>query len=128
MGLDLKVFFTVIITYFVSLPSIVGMFGIGLIVGGIALIEKNLGQFVYIIQTGILLISNAVIPTETFISRLLPFSYGIDIVRNLYMGNGWDIKIIFRYFMLNIIWIIMGTRIFNHLLKKEKRFGAFNSY
>ena len=122
---ELKMIF---LSYIYCIPSVIGMFGMGLIIGGIALIQKSVGQFTYIIQTALLFISNALSPTRPAIIYILPFSYGIDITRNKYLGGPVEIRHIIMYIAVNLLWLLVGTLIFNICLKHIKRCGSFDTY
>ena len=122
---DLKMIF---VSYIYCIPSVIGMFGMGLIMGGITLIQKSVGQFTFILQTALLFISNALSPTRPSIIYILPFSYGIDITRNAYLGGVIEINQIIMYISVNLLWLLIGTMIFNVCLKYIKRCGSFDTY
>lgn len=122
---DLRMIF---VSYIYSIPSVIGMFGIGLIIGAVTLIEKSVGQFVFIIQTALLFISNALSPSRPDLIYVLPFSYGIDITRNQYLGVAVDSKCVIMYIAVNLFWLLIGTKIFNITLKRIKKSGTFDTY
>lgn len=62
--------------FFIYLPSLLGMFGIGLIIGSIVLKEKNIGQFLFIIQTALLFVSNIFGINSSKIINIVPYIYG----------------------------------------------------
>jgi ABC-2 type transport system permease protein len=109
-------------------PSIFGMFGMGLLFGGATLIYKNIGQFIFLIQTGLLLITNVFGMQSQIPHYMIPYSIGMDIARRLFL----DITVMpgewLYYFFLNIIWLMIGVKVFGLLLKKNKKYGYFNAY
>ncbi|MFA9396959.1 MAG: hypothetical protein ACERKV_01655 [Clostridiaceae bacterium] len=123
--LEFKIF---LISLIVCIPSIIGMYGMGLILGGITLIEKSIGQFVFILQALLLIGSNAMSPTRSFLVSVFPFSMGIDITRNIYLNIPVGIERIIIYIVINIIWIFIGALFFNYLLKRQRKNGSFDYY
>lgn len=118
----------ILLSFLIAIPSIMGMYGMGLILGGVALIEKNVGQFIYLIQLAILFLSNSLSPTRSILINILPFNIGIEITRNLYMGiNISSIKVL-SYFIVNIFWLTIGTYTFNRILHFVRKKGSFDNY
>lgn len=118
----------ILLTVLLSILSVIGMFGIGLILGGLALKEKNIGQFVSIISGIFLFLSNTFVLNLPKIIYVIPFTSGIDFIRNLYSNLKFDINLLIIYFFISIFWFIVGIIIFNICLKKERMFGSFDSY
>ncbi|MBZ2135557.1 ABC transporter [Streptococcus gordonii] len=118
----------IIFTVLVSVPSVLGMYGMGLILGGMALKEKSIGQFVSIISTIFLFVSNTFILNLPNIIYIIPFTSGIDFIRKLYSYSDFDINLLIIYLVCSIFWFVVGVVIFNILLKKERMFGSFDSY
>lgn len=109
-------------------PSIIGMYGIGLMIGAVGLGEKNTGQMVMIIQGTMLFLIN-MIQTEKFsILHLLPFAPGIVIVQTLYSGQPISALISLGYVGLNLLWLAAGVSFFNVMLERERRYGSFDHY
>lgn len=126
LGIKDLLFLSVIII--MSIPSICGMYGIGLVIGGISLKEKNIGQFVMIIQTLLLFVSNALSPTRGNAAKLLPFTEGISIVRQLYMGQMVSVQEYLVYLGINLFWLGLGIGVFALFLERERRVGSFENY
>lgn len=111
-----------------SIPSIVGMYGIGLIISGVVIREKNIGSLTIIIQTFLLFASNTLGAREGIINYIIPFSNGTSIARNFYLGRTSSTNIIISYLMINIIWFCIGYLFFNKSINKEKMQGSFDRY
>ena len=128
MDFNLREFIYIIYAILWSLPSIVGMYGIGLILSALSLREKSVGQFIIIVQTLLLFITNVFNPMSNPVVYLVPYSWGIEILRGLYLGNGFNIISILIYFGINLIWIALGTVVFNKAVLRERRYGSFDTY
>lgn len=111
-----------------SYITIAGMFGMGMIIAGITLIEKKVGSFIIVIQTILLFLSNALSPSRGDLVYLLPFTSGIELVRRLYLKQGGELKYIVMYVLVNMIWYAIGVTAFRVLLKHERENGTFDNY
>ncbi|MDL2301533.1 hypothetical protein LJC58_04170, partial [Lachnospiraceae bacterium OttesenSCG-928-D06] len=118
------VFLCIVLTF----PALVGMYGMGLILGSICICEKNVGSLILIIQTALLFITNTLSPTRHEIMYLVPFSNGIEIVRNIYLKQGTSLKSIGIYIIVNILWLMIGCFCFRKALKYERKYGSFDNY
>src|SRR5690625_755798 len=112
----------------VVIPSVIGMFGIGLFLGGLTLKEKNIGQFIMIFQGILLFVSNSIIPISNKIINILPFPLGIDITRLMYLNQHVPLNYISSYLLINSGWFILGIIIFNIMLRAERVRGSFDTY
>lgn len=121
-----------ILKYCVSLviyiPSLIGMFGMGLIFGGITIKHKNIGQFMFLVQTGLLAITNVFGMQSQVILYIIPYTLGMDIARRFMVNVHISAVSWILYIGINIIWLILGYTIFNFLLKQNKKRGYFNAY
>ena len=111
-----------------SFPSIVGMYGIGLILSAISLREKSVGQFIILVQTLLLFITNVFSPVSNSFMYLVPYTGGIEILRSLYLGNGFNVLLVIAYLAINLIWIMIGTVVFNKAVLRERKYGSFDTY
>lgn len=118
----------IILAIAVSLFSLVGMYGIGLIFGSICICEKKVGSLILVVQTMLLFVTNAISPSRASVIYLIPFTSGIDIVRDIYLGNKVSHYLILVYVIVNILWVIAGTVCFRFALRHEKRYGSFDNY
>ena len=112
----------------VSIPCLIGMYGIGLVLGSISVREKNIGSFVMIIQMALLFISNTLSPARNNLVYLIPFSAGIELVRNIYLGQAINIGLIVNYIFGNLIWFAIGVICFRLAINAEKKKGSFDNY
>ncbi len=119
---------TVVLAILISLFSLVGMYGMGMIFASVCICEKRVGSLVLIVQTMLLLVTNALSPAREPLIYLIPFTSGIDIVREIYMGNKVSISLVFIYVLVNVVWMLLGIICFRFALRHEKRYGAFDNY
>lgn len=59
-------FLRLITSILYTISSIIGMYGIGLIIGALMLKKKNINSFVLIIQTMLIFVSNAIAPRDNW--------------------------------------------------------------
>ncbi|CAM3358514.1 ABC transporter permease [Nosocomiicoccus ampullae] len=126
--LDVNTLIRILLSFIIVIPSIVGMFGIGLIFGGLTLIEKSIGQFIMLFQGILLFISNSVNIIHLKVLDLIPFTLGVDIARNFILNREISILISVEYILINISWLILGVVIFNLILKRQRKTGVFDTY
>lgn len=81
-----------------------------------------------ILQTAMLIVSNALSSTRNNFVFLIPFSLGIDIVRDVYMGNMVNPVSVSVYLGINLFWLMIGEMYFSRVLKYERKYGAFDNY
>lgn len=127
-NLDMRDVVILVLTVLISLPSLLGMYGMGLIFAGISICQKNTGSLILIIQTVLLILTNALAPSRSGIVAIVPFSVGVDIARNVYMGETVQIIMVLLYFLINIVWLGFGLLCFRKALRYEKRYGTFDNY
>lgn len=126
-GGDFSEVLYILLSYVVALPAVIGMFGIGLILGGISLREKQIGNLVFILQTALVFVSDFVgVKSRAF--NAIPFNAGIKIVRNIYLNQEVGFSLVLDYFFVNVLWLIIGVLIFKFFLARERKNGAFDSY
>ncbi len=110
--------------------TLVGMYGMSLIFGGIALVSKRINNLVYIIQLILLIASNAVYQVDgiNLARQVLPISLGIDIGRKYVVGQSVSVMQILLFVIINLIWLVVGSAIFEFFLKKSKKRGILSQY
>ncbi|MBC2190719.1 ABC transporter [Listeria sp. FSL L7-0229] len=118
----------VFLSVVILLPSVVGMFGMGLIFGGFAVKEKSLGNFVNLFAGALIIFSNTLIVGLPKIIYVIPFTSGVDFTSNLYVSGKMDLSILGINLIINAIWLIVGLFFFNYSLKKEKSVGSFDTF
>lgn len=117
-----------LVSYIYIIPSVLGMFGIGLIIGGITLIQKKVSNIIFIIQSLLLLVSNTLSPERATANAIIPFSLGIDIARKLYLNIGVSLFECLEYIGVNFIWLAIGSVIFNKCLGYAREYLSFDTY
>lgn len=120
--------YAIILAIIISFPALLGMYGIGLIFGGICICEKKVGSLIIVVQTVLLLVTNTLSPSRSAWIYIIPFAAGIDIVRDLYLGNSILYGDIIIYIFVNVLWFIIGNFCFKRALNYEKKYGTFDSY
>lgn len=128
LGFRVSNVLTIFLSILVSFPSILGMFGIGLILGGMSIKQKKLGSIVMVFQSAMLIVSNALSPTRNMWVSVIPFSLGIEIVRDIYIRRNVSIVMISTYLIINAVWLVVGEKFFSNALKYERKYGSFDNY
>lgn len=128
IGVQLRGLYMVVLTFFVAIPSLCGAYGIGMVLGGLTLIEKSIGQFVYIIQVLLLFLSNTLSPTAGWYCYLLPFTKGVEMMRNIYLRKGVSGIDIIQYLGVNLLWLLLGVIMFRVFMKAVRKKGIFSGF
>jgi len=118
---------TIIISLILTL---IGMFGIGLILGAVALKEKKIGNIIFLIQIFLLFVSDT-LTTNNFlpnINKVLPLTNGIDVARKAaanssVTGQDWLILI-----TSSLLWLAVGYIVFTLASRYVKRKGLLSDY
>lgn len=126
--INLSSLYFVFVSIVLSIPSIIGMFGIGLILGGLSLKEKNIGQFVSIISAILLFLSNTLIVNLPNIIYIIPFTSGIDLIRKLYSKSFFDTNLFIINLIVCGVWFIIGVLTFEYFLNIERARGNFDTF
>ena len=128
VGFNVRDVLVILLSILVSFPALIGMYGIGLIFGSVCICEKNVGSLILIVQTLLLFVSNTLSPSRSQLVNLIPFSCGIDIMRNVYMKLSVSGTSVLSYLFINIIWLVIGCICFRKALKHERTYGSFDNY
>jgi ABC-2 type transport system permease protein len=112
----------------ISIPSILGSFGIGLILGGIALIEKSTGRLVLLLQTLLMFLSNAFSPTRAAACDVIPFVLSIDFARDIFLHNPIQFSYVLAYIVINALWLTAGCMAFNYCIRVVRKKYSFMTY
>ena len=111
------------------LISTFGMFGIGLLIAGVALLHKRTGAITLIVQMGLLFITDTV-PTSKLLSKItqvLPLTSCNEVIRKSLAGT-FDAQCFIMLIVFSTIWLIFGTVSFNLLLNRAKKNGNLLMY
>lgn len=128
MEISFSDFYRIFYLLVVIIPSILGMFGMGLIFGGLTLVTKSLGQFLMIFQTVLLFVSNSLFPSNFAITQVIPFTLGTEIARNLYLEQAISLETVGLYLVVNLVWLLIGVIFFNKMLTVQRTKGIFDTY
>lgn len=118
----------VFLSFIVSIPTIIGMYGIGLLMSSFAIKEKSVSSLVLIIQTLLIFVTNVVAPISNQILLIIPFSGGIEIMRALFVSNVINYQLLSVYIFVNICWLLLGVFVFKKVLLNERKYGSFDTY
>lgn len=110
------------------IPSIVGMYGFGLMLSAVVIKEKAVGSLTMIIQVLLIFASNTLQLSRGILDYIIPFSNGTTIARNFYLKQPIDLKLLLVYIVINAIWFLIGYSIFNMAINKERLIGSFDRY
>lgn len=125
---NVKIFFDIRIIPIILL-NFIGMYGIGLIFGGIALKEKKVGSILYIFQIILIFISDTIIIMNGFSARnLIPLTVANDLVRKILGGEMINLKLYLFFILLNVIWLIVGLLVFKYFYNKSREKGWIYQY
>ncbi|MCR1898894.1 ABC transporter permease [Irregularibacter muris] len=116
-----------IIIFFIT---VMGMYGIGLIFGGITLKVKKLGQIIFILQIILLFISNTISMASNSISvtKLIPLTIGNDLIRKAISNQAIPTLEYVQLFSTSLAWVIIGIITFNYFEKLSKKEGLISAY
>lgn len=106
-----------------------GMYGIGLIVAGIAMYFKKTGTIVFLIQTALLFVTDTV-PTNSDIlsvTHYIPLTRCNEILRQIAVGNEYA-SMILGLCIVSLVWLVIGSVFFDVMLKQAKMRGNLLFY
>lgn len=109
--------------------STAGMFGIGLIVGGLTLRFKRVGSITLLIQLFLLFVTDT-LPTNgalLSITQIIPLTICNEIIRSSVTGV-LIMKQVYVLIILSIVWLIVGNLIFNFAVNNAKKKGNLLFY
>ncbi len=110
--------------------TIIGMYGIGLIFGGLTLRYKQIGRIIYLTQTLLLFISDTlmIVSDKLSIINLIPLTKGTDLIRRSLVGQAIPFSQLLFLFLISILWLSIGIITFNFFKKLSKIDGLIGSY
>ena len=119
--------------FLVFIIMIVGIFGLSLILAGLEVYYKKIGQFPFILS--ILLLGSSIVDTSSFpksfknILYALPFTKGTDLIKfsvsKKYIITSNDILLIS---INSIVYLFLGIFLFNYFFDKAKQKGSLSSF
>lgn len=130
-----KLFFNISINFnlysiLIILITSLGMYGIGMILGGLALKVKKIGKVVFILQVLFLFIGDTItnISNTIQISKILPLTLGNELLRDSIALGSIDLKKLLILIICSLIWIIIGIIVFKLFEKNCKKEGGLGYY
>ncbi len=109
--------------------SLVGMYGMSLIVGAIVLEKKRIGQLSLLINIFLLYAGNVItIAFNGPIIKLIPLSFANDLIRLNFVGAKVNITEYVIFLAVNIFWCVIGVVIMNNAIKKAKDKGTLELF
>ena len=127
-GWSLHECFSCLKALMIGLPVVTGMFGMGLIFGAAVLNEKDIGKSVIIVQAVLLFFSNVFSTVKFKWIFLFPYTWGIDLGRNIFLEKPLILTDVLCYAAINLIWLMIGHALFARALRKERLHGMFDNY
>ncbi|MGV8984519.1 ABC transporter permease [Clostridium sp.] len=114
----------------ILLITIAGMYGMGLMFGGLTLKFKNIGRIMYIIQTLLLFVSNTltVVSDKFSIINLIPLTTGNDLIRKALVGQVIPLSNYLTLATISLVWLATGILTFNYFKKLSRVDGLVGSY
>ena len=106
-----------------------GMYGIGLIVAGIAIYFKRTGTIVFLIQTALLFVTDTV-PTSDAILKIthyIPLTRCNEILRQIAVGGEYT-GMLPGLCIVALVWLVIGSVFFDVMLKQAKKRGNLLFY
>ena len=113
--------------------TIMGLYGVGLILAGASLLAKRVGQFGQMVQFGLLFLAFTPVenfdPITAFLTRNLPLSVGAEILRRLINP---DLNVTFGFYIhliiVSVIYLMIGIFVFKHAVNIAKKNGLIGHY
>ncbi len=127
-SISLKEIGSVLLTLLINLPSLFGMFGMGLLIGSVNLKEKGTNSITLIVQALLLFLGNVSAPLTFVWQNSIPFAQGIEIMRAIYLGIPVSFLSVLVYLLVNAIWLAAGIVVFDRTLHHERVYGTFDMY
>ncbi|MEG0527218.1 MAG: hypothetical protein RR531_06855, partial [Longicatena sp.] len=104
--ISMKEIYFIFLTVLINIPSILGMYGIGLLISYLTIKEKNVSSFVLIIQTLLIFVTNITSPLTNKSLLIIPYTSGVELTRNLYVYGSFDGKLFIFYIVVNTVWLL----------------------
>ncbi len=114
-----------------------GLYGLGLFFAGLTLIFKRLGPVTTITRFLLLIFTGALFPVQVFpeslqsLSKVLPMTAGLDIMKNIIFNEG-GYKIDLNYHLLlvanTLFYLFLGIIVFMFLEKRSRKMGTLGTY
>ena len=116
------------------LVTLVGMYGLGFAIAGLAILVKRTGQLVFLLQILLLFLTGAILPLNSmpliavFLGRSLPLTWGIDVARASVAGTGGIVSRWIWLLLTSAASLAFGLILFSWFCKKAREEGALGRY
>ena len=119
--------------------TLIGVWGVSLTLGGLALLYKSINSVVNVFSLLALLFTGALVPLNNlgivfeYLKYLMPTTWGIDVLRRTLL-NGGDWSALtndgtwFGLSIQAIIFLLFGAVVFNYCFQKARLQGNLASY
>lgn len=109
--------------------STVGMYGIGLVIAGLAVFFKRTGSIIFLIQMGLLFVTDTVPATEGILSysKYLPLTSCNMIMKAVLSGEPYR-EYMWMLLITTAAFLCIGIVVFNIFLKKARKKGNLLFY
>nr|WP_294468751.1 ABC transporter permease [uncultured Sellimonas sp.] len=133
---SLITFFIFHVHYVITLPiiatffiSVLGMYGIGLMIAGLSLYYKRIGAVVLLVQLFLLFVTDT-IPTSsviTGISRVLPLTMCNTVIRNSLLHRELGTTFLLLC-VVSLLWFLVGYLMFDRFMNRARKKGNLLLY
>lgn len=115
-----------------TLLSVAGVCGLGIVLGGLSLVYKRIGQTAALVQFGLFLLAfsdTAGVPGLIgAIARHAPFTSGIWMLRQISGGHSLQPQALGTLALESAVYVVLGTLVFNALKRVAMRAGTLAHY
>lgn len=123
----------------VLLLTVTGALGVGLLLGGIALVHKQIASLIGVISLLALLVTGALVPlnslgtTFVVLKWVVPITWGIDALRAVLLENASWIMLWHDFTWLGLsfqafLFVLLGSWVFQWGLQQARRDGSLAAY
>lgn len=119
---------SLLLTFVFSQISNLGMFGMGMFLASGSIRFKKMGQWSVIISSLLMMFSNVFSPAFLGIQEIIPYVCGVELVRNIVLGQGFVMHQFLIFLLVNAAWLIAGIIVFSYSIKYERKNGSFDAF
>lgn len=121
------------VRYTVTLPivaafliSILGMYGIGLMIAGLSLYYKRIGAVVLLVQLFLLFVTDTIptSPVITEVSSVLPLTMCNTVIRNSFVHKDLGMSFLLLC-VVSLLWFVAGYVVFDCFMEQAKKKAIF---
>lgn len=116
LSFDLPVILTILI-------CMVGMYGIGLAIGGFAVYYKQISSIIFIIQLFLLLSTDVLSKSTLPLFKVIPLTFCNDLIRKIISHNPMEMSEYLLYILVCMTFCIIGVYVMKYMTRCAKRKG-----